>query len=63
MTRPVPPPVPKSQLEAAPAAKISQLYPHPPVPVNKRQAATLEEIINFYKQAMTAKGWEPGIAM
>ncbi len=25
--------------------------------------ATPEEIINFYKQAMNAKGWEPGMAM
>ena len=26
-------------------------------------AAGPEEIVNFYKQAMTAKGWQPGIAM
>lgn len=25
--------------------------------------ATPEEIVNFYKQAMTAKGWQPGMAM
>ncbi|MCK5544857.1 MAG: VWA domain-containing protein, partial [Desulfobulbaceae bacterium] len=35
-----------------PNAKVEMEVPAPP-----------EEVVNFYKQAMTVKGWEPGIAM
>ena len=31
--------------------------------VDMEVPATPEEIVNFYKQAMTAKGWQPGMAM
>lgn len=31
--------------------------------VDLETPATPEEVLNFYKQAMTAKGWQPGMAM
>ena len=31
--------------------------------VDLETPASPEEIVDFYKQAMTAKGWQPGMAM